>query len=262
MSQSVLHLVQRERTGYCRAMGQQVGLEIRGQGVTASRFVQLVTLTPGHSPEPVLPDFPLLIHALQHTVSDAGWYARGMQCATETRTALYRFYDAHENLLYVGITNDPWRRWRRHVLEKPWYPQVKHQSVTWYDTERQARKAETRAIRSEYPQFNIAGAIRPPEVSPRLRLRFDPVIQTCAWWACVPGLLGVATIALGVAAPSAGAFCAHMLGWAMVVTFLSLPIPICAASLAVGSAQVYRFGRWLDLNFSDRKCQTRERKRA
>lgn len=81
----------------------------------------------------------------------------------ESRTALYRFYDACENVLYIGITNDPWRRWRDHVQAKPWYPQVKHQAVTWYETEAEARWAETVAIRTEHPQFNIAGAIRPPE---------------------------------------------------------------------------------------------------
>jgi predicted GIY-YIG superfamily endonuclease len=44
--------------------------------------------------------------------------------ASEQRTALYRFYDEHENLLYVGISNDPWRRWREHVYDKQWYPQA------------------------------------------------------------------------------------------------------------------------------------------
>jgi len=43
-----------------------------------------------------------------------------MICAGEGRHALYRFYDDRENLLYVGITDDPWRRWREHVLTQPW----------------------------------------------------------------------------------------------------------------------------------------------
>lgn len=173
----------------------------------------------------------------------------GQHCTGERRTALYRFYDDRENLLYIGISNNPWRRWREHV-GKPWYLQVKHQSVTWYDTGWQARKAETRAIRDEHPRFNIAGAVRPPEAS----LRFDPVFQVCAFWACIPGLLGIASLVVGVAAPSAtGFFYVHLLGWAMVVTFCSLPIPVGALALTLSSAQVHRFGRWLDLNFSDRK---------
>ena len=56
-----------------------------------------------------------------------------MICAGEERHALYRFYDAREELLYVGITDEPWRRWREHVRTKPWYPRVKHQAITWYE---------------------------------------------------------------------------------------------------------------------------------
>src|SRR5260370_1126197 len=87
-----------------------------------------------------------------------------MISASEQRTALYRFYDATENLLYVGITNDPWRRWRQHVQEKSWYPQVKHQAVTWYDSRIAAEVAEHVAIRCERPRFNVAGAVRPVAV--------------------------------------------------------------------------------------------------
>lgn len=170
----------------------------------------------------------------------------GGHCTSERRTALYRFYDDHENLLYIGISNDPWRRWREHVLAKPWYPQVKHQSVTWYDTEHRARNAERCAIRSEGPRFNIAGAVRPPEAS--LKLRFDVVIQACLIWMCIPGLVGVAAIFL-TAIPN---FNIGPVVTASCVGLLSLPVPIVALAV-VGSPWIYRFGRWLDLNFSDRK---------
>jgi hypothetical protein len=90
------------------------------------------------------------------------------------RTALYRFYDHREALLYVGISNDPWRRRAEHAQAKPWYPRVRHQAVSWYDTEREARAAEIRAIRKECPEFNVAGAVRP---SPS-RFAIHPT-----WWA-------------------------------------------------------------------------------
>src|ERR1700733_9621020 len=83
---------------------------------------------------------------------------RGMR--PDGRTALYRFYDNRETLLYVGISNDPRRRQSEHK-KKPWYPHVRHQATTWYDTEREARRAETRAIRRECQEFNVAGAVRP-----------------------------------------------------------------------------------------------------
>ena len=82
----------------------------------------------------------------------------------EERTALYRFFDADENLLYVGITNEPWRRWREHVLAQPWFPQVKHQAITWYDERVSAELAERTAIRREQPRFNKAHAILPVAV--------------------------------------------------------------------------------------------------
>lgn len=179
-----------------------------------------------------------------------------MISASETRTALYRFYDARENVLYIGITNDPWRRWRDHVQAKPWYPQVKHQSVTWYDTERQARKAETRAIRTERPRFNIAGAVRPPEAS--LKLRFGVVIQACLIWMCIPGLFGVAGIFLAVLTN----LNIGPLIWVACVGVLSLPVPIAAALTVVGSTRIYRFGCWLDLNFSERDFRRRHRSRS
>jgi GIY-YIG catalytic domain len=172
----------------------------------------------------------------------------GTHCTGETRTALYRFYDARETLLYVGISVDPWRRWREHVLDKPWYPQVRHQSVTWYDSEREARKAETRAIRSERPRFNVAGAVRPPEA--RLSLRSGPVIQACAWWMAVPGVLAVVTLAVAMAAHMVGGLFVDISGWAIMVTMFSLPVPIVAALLVAGSSQIHRFGCWLDRNFA------------
>lgn len=173
----------------------------------------------------------------------------------EQRTALYRFYDKHENLLYVGISNDPWRRWRQHVYEKPWYPQVKHQAVTWYETEDEARAAETRAIRAEHPKFNVAGAVRPAEA----RCRFTPsaVTQVCALWICVPGLLMAAGLMLVFSAhPHSGvAVFAHVLAWMGFVTLLSWPIPVAVCVLVECAALVYRFGCWLDRNFGEQSWQ-------
>lgn len=179
--------------------------------------------------------------------------------AAETRTALYRFYDAREALLYVGITDDPWRRWREHVREKPWYPQVKHQATTWYDTEREARRAETRAIRTERPRFNIAGAIRPPEA--RATLTSGDALRFCTTWVCIPGLLGCASVAmLSVASiwPPAGAP-AQVLSWVVAVMAPTLLIPFTCALLVVYAPQMYRLGCWLDRNFGE---EARRRERA
>ena len=35
------------------------------------------------------------------------------------RTALYRLYDAEDQLLYIGITSYPPKRWTEHERDKP-----------------------------------------------------------------------------------------------------------------------------------------------
>lgn len=167
-------------------------------------------------------------------------------CKDETRTALYRFYDDREQLLYAGITDDPWRRWREHVLAKPWYPRVRHQATTWYESERAARTAETRAIRGERPEFNIAGAVRPPGAGAR-RVRTEKV---CTAWLITVGIL------LTAAAVSAAIWKPHDMpvhvlilvsGTAMVTGI----IPLAGMVALISAPQAYRFGCWLNRNFGD-----------
>jgi predicted GIY-YIG superfamily endonuclease len=181
-----------------------------------------------------------------------------MISASEQRTALYRFYDASENLLYVGITNDPWRRWRQHVQEKSWYPQVKHQAVTWYDSRIRAEVAEQVAIRCEHPRFNIAGALRPvpdeasaepapdpspvdeaeaahPEPGPAetptpdRRRRTFIVLLVCGAWAFLPQDPGM---------PS------WHTPW-MKALIISTVIPVLIYMLVAAAPSIQRFGRWL-----------------
>ena len=101
--------------------------------------------------------------------------------ADETRHALYRFYNERMQLLYVGMTNEPWRRWREHVLEKPWYPQVRHWTVSFYDTEDEARRAELKAIRGERARYNIADV--PAPVPPSFTVSAHLLTNVCLIWA-------------------------------------------------------------------------------
>jgi hypothetical protein len=178
-----------------------------------------------------------------------------MICATETRYALYRFYDDHEDLLYVGISNDPWRRWREHVLNAPWYPQVQHQAVTWYDSERAARAAETRAIRGESPRFNVAGAVRPPE--PEGLPDSEKVISICAAWIIAGALPGLVAAALWTALPAHSVAAAYVLVIARValVPMLSTLLPMAALTLIMCTPWIYRFACWLNLHYGDLGCK-------
>lgn len=72
------------------------------------------------------------------------------------RTALYRFYDAEDGLLYVGISDDPVSRARQHSREKDWWPEVARKTLVWYDSREAADLAETIAIGIERPANNKA----------------------------------------------------------------------------------------------------------
>lgn len=69
------------------------------------------------------------------------------------RTALYRFYDADEQLLYIGIAYDP--NLRRHQHSKAsWRDLVAKQVIEWHPTRDAAAEAERTAIAAELPLHN------------------------------------------------------------------------------------------------------------
>ncbi|MFG2748048.1 GIY-YIG nuclease family protein [Streptomyces xanthophaeus] len=71
------------------------------------------------------------------------------------RTALYRVRDASEQLLYVGISDAPHRRWSEHALDKPWWSAVASLAIEWHETRDQALVAEEAAITTEQPLHNV-----------------------------------------------------------------------------------------------------------
>jgi len=88
--------------------------------------------------------------------------------AMSERMAVYRLYDANDVLLYVGISKSFGRRWRSHRAEKPWWPEVHHQTIDWLETREEADEAETVAVLNEKPRYNIA---KVPSLPPPRPLR-------------------------------------------------------------------------------------------
>jgi len=87
-----------------------------------------------------------------------------------SEAAVYRIYDANDQLLYVGLTNDTTTRWYDHATRKPWWKTEAHRyEARWYATRAIARAEEIKAIRTERPRYNVSEAVRPPrDVTPRI----------------------------------------------------------------------------------------------
>lgn len=93
-----------------------------------------------------------------------------------TPTAVYRFYDADERLLYVGITDEPKRRWRWHSKNAIWWQYAERRVTVWYDNREAAALEEKRAIFEESPLYNIIGVSQGvrPRTDDRVTIRLDP----------------------------------------------------------------------------------------
>lgn len=70
-------------------------------------------------------------------------------------TALYRYFDADELLLYVGISKQPINRLGQHRQDKSWWEQISTVRIERYRTRAEALDAERDAIINECPIYNI-----------------------------------------------------------------------------------------------------------
>jgi len=82
-------------------------------------------------------------------------------------TALYRWFDEKDRLLYVGITDDLLWRVQSHILESSWMDYAARSTIVRYPTRKDAADAETAAIKAEQPLFNKVHN-RTPEAQLRL----------------------------------------------------------------------------------------------
>jgi hypothetical protein len=77
-----------------------------------------------------------------------------MTVAKDSTTSLYRYYDAKDFLIYVGITSQGIARNQQHNSDKDWWPFVHHQTVEHFPTRAIALKQEKAAILLNQPPFN------------------------------------------------------------------------------------------------------------
>ena len=75
---------------------------------------------------------------------------------------LYRFFDAHNDLLYVGITCNPGARIQTHARQKMWWLEMASMTAEHFPSRRALQRAELEAIRAEDPRYNIVGKVNVP----------------------------------------------------------------------------------------------------
>lgn len=72
-----------------------------------------------------------------------------------SKTALYRYYNSKDELLYIGISANPLIRTTQHSQKKPWFDEVSRSSVEWFKSRELALEAEKQAIIECKPKYNI-----------------------------------------------------------------------------------------------------------
>lgn len=74
--------------------------------------------------------------------------------STPVTTSVYRYYDKHGRLIYVGITSRGAQRNREHNESKDWWRWVARQEVSHYDCREEAEEMERTLIQAYHPPFN------------------------------------------------------------------------------------------------------------
>ena len=72
------------------------------------------------------------------------------------KQTLYRFYDQDDQLLYVGITKFFEPRLKQHYKNADWFFDTARVTLEHYQTRQDVERAESQAIKSERPKYNIA----------------------------------------------------------------------------------------------------------
>lgn len=98
--------------------------------------------------------------------------------AADRPTAVYRFYDADERLLYVGITFSLGLRFAQHERGSEWWPHQRSVKVVWRESRTLAADEERTAIREEKPLHNVSGTRVPRPQRVRIDIEARKAIAT------------------------------------------------------------------------------------
>lgn len=105
---------------------------------------------------------------------------------------LYRFYDAEDALLYLGITVDEGVRWLVHAKTE-WWPQVARVAIEKHPDRASAFVAEKAAIKAERPRYNVVHNVTRPKVRPSLDGLRERIADRPGWGGTVQNPADLAT---------------------------------------------------------------------
>lgn len=69
-------------------------------------------------------------------------------------TSLYRYYDQHGLLLYIGVTQRGVQRMNEHHVNSEWWPYIDHSEIVHFHNREYALQSERREIEKYLPFFN------------------------------------------------------------------------------------------------------------
>lgn len=78
-----------------------------------------------------------------------------------TPAVVYRAWTADRELLYVGMSANPFLRLSHHAPTQPWWAEVTEVTLEHFADLETARQAETAAIATEGPKYNVRHNARP-----------------------------------------------------------------------------------------------------
>jgi excinuclease UvrABC nuclease subunit len=73
---------------------------------------------------------------------------------------VYRLLNAAGELLYVGMTGNPFERWRDHSYNRCWWSEVAYICTMRVPTKLLAQDHELEAIKQDRPKYNRHAAVR------------------------------------------------------------------------------------------------------
>ena len=95
---------------------------------------------------------------------------------------LYRMFDKHDRLLYVGISKSALARFAQHAAEKSWIGEVVRVQVETFECTRASILAKEReAIRCEKPRYNLACKLA-DDVANDTEIEWPTVAEVVAWY--------------------------------------------------------------------------------